>query len=424
MNYSRFITQISQNRKPSLIRELYETLTNASPELVFMAGGMPNPQMFPFQAASITLKDGRALTLHPKLMNDCLQYGPTSGYPPLVKHLKTLTQKLHDPPRWADTELIVTSGSQDGLCKAIEMMIKPGDYFATQEPCYTGTLSILHPYSLRYVPVEGDREGMKPEALRAALAPWKPEAARDAVDDVPKVLYVNPNACNPTGVSLTEERRHEIYQIASDYNLIILEDDPYYFVQFGDIKDYPPSFLSMDTDGRVLRFDSLSKILSSGIRIGFVTGPKPLIQRILLHEQASVLHANSLSQVLVSELLTLWGEDGFFKHTQSVQEFYFQQRNAMVKAAEQHLTGLCEWAVPTGGMFLWLKVNNVPDTWDMILERALKKNVILLPGKAFMCDQSQPSTFMRAAFSLITPEQMNIGLQNLAELIREEMTLV
>ncbi|XP_071512466.1 kynurenine/alpha-aminoadipate aminotransferase, mitochondrial-like isoform X3 [Panulirus ornatus] len=373
MNYSRFLTTVSKNRQPSLIRDLTSLLTNASPELVFMAGGLPNPQMFPFQAASVTMKDGRALTIHPKLMTDCLQYLPTPGYPPLIKQLKALTEKIHAPPCWVDSELIVTAGSQDGLCKALEMMINQGDYLITQEPCYTGTLSILNPYQPRYLPVTADHEGMNPEALKAVLSQWQPQDVRDAEEGVPK--------------------------------------------------DFHPSFLSMDTDGRVLRFDSFSKVLSSGLRVGFVTGPKPLIQRILLHKQVSILHAPAMSQVLVSELLHLWGEEGFFRHIRAVQDFYLKQRNAMLEAAKKHLTGLCEWAVPTGGMFLWLKVPRVPDTWDMIMERALEKNVILVPGKAFMCDPSLPCQYMRAAFSVITPEQMEKGLESLAELICEEIAL-
>ncbi|XP_045597418.1 kynurenine/alpha-aminoadipate aminotransferase, mitochondrial isoform X4 [Procambarus clarkii] len=371
MNYSRFLTRTSKNRQPSLIRELTNLLSTASPELVFMAGGLPNPQMFPFQAASVTLTDGRTLSIHPKLMTDCLQYGATPGYPALVKQLKELTQKIHAPPCWENSDLIVTAGSQDGLCKALEMMVNTGDYVVTQEPCYTGTLAILNPYKPRYLAVQGDHEGMKPEALKAVLSCWQPQDVRDAEENVPK--------------------------------------------------DFPPSFLSMDTDGRVLRFDSFSKILSSGLRIGYVTGPKPLIERIVLHEQVSVLHAPAMSQVLVSELLKLWGMEDFFKHTHKVQDFYHKQRDAMLKAADTHLKGLCEWSVPTGGMFLWLKVSGVYDTWDMILERALTKNVILVPGKAFMCDTSAPSQYMRAAFSVVTPEAMDKGLSSLAELIREEI---
>ena len=369
MNYTRFITSVSQKRQPSLIRELTNLLNTASPELVFLASGLPNPKLFPFENAKIQLQDGQSIDLDSKLMSTCLQYGPTLGHPPLLKQLKELTLHLHNPPNWSDKELLVTTGSQDGLCKTIEMMINPYDYVITQEPCYTGTLSILNPLSPKYLPVECDHEGLIPQSLKAALASWNPKEICQSTENVPKVLYVNPTGGNPTGVSIPTERRHEIYEIAREYNLIILEDDPYYFVQFNDVKNYPPSFLSLDTDGRVLRYDSFSKVLSSGIRLGYVTGPKPLIERIMLHKQVSDLHASSLSQVLVSELFSKWGIDGFLNHTQKVQEFYQNQRDAMVEAANKHLSDLCEWAVPTGGMFLWMKVKDVKNTYDMIINR-------------------------------------------------------
>ncbi|MCL4131115.1 UNVERIFIED_CONTAM: hypothetical protein GTU68_015955, partial [Idotea baltica] len=199
--------------------------------------------------------------------------------------------------------------------------------------------------------------------------------------------------------------------IAQEYDLVILEDDPYYFVQFDDRKNFAPSFLSLDVDGRVLRFDSFSKVLSSGIRLGFVTGPAPLIRAISLHMQASILHASSLSQVMVSELLREWTEEGFLDHTDRLQVFYRERRDCMLAAAEKHLTGLCEWSVPTGGMFLWMKVPGLEDTWDMVMQRGVKKNVILLPGKAFMTDPSKPSNYLRAAFSLATPEKMDLGME-------------
>merc|ERR1719471_1860082 len=140
----------------------------------------------------------------------------------------------------------------------------------------------------------------------------------------PKIMYINPTGANPTGTVLTPERRREIYQIACEYNILILEDDPYYYMQFGDGK--VPSLFSMDTEGRVLRFDSFSKILSSGIRLGFVTGPRPLIERVVLHMQVSVLHASSLSQVITHQLLDQWGHEGFFRHIRSVEAFYQHRR--------------------------------------------------------------------------------------------------
>ena len=159
------------------------------------------------------------------------------------------------------------------------------------------------------------REGMVPASLRATLARWS--QGEEGEPDRPKFLYINPTGANPTGSLLPEDRRREIYELCCQYNLLLLEDDPYYFLQFGAKDQRPPSFLTLDTEGRVIRwlpspgttarFDSFSKVLSSGIRLGFVTGPKELIQRIVLHMQVSVLHASSLSQVPPSPLTPTGG---------------------------------------------------------------------------------------------------------------------
>ncbi|KAI9555460.1 hypothetical protein GHT06_017975 [Daphnia sinensis] len=422
MNYTRFINGLSAARKPSPIREMTKLLTQGSPDLVFLASGVPNPSMFPFQGASINLRDGSTIQLEGKTINDALQYGPTQGYGPLLAQLKEMQQELHSPPCWTNTEVLITNGSQDGLCKAFEMMMNLNDYIIVQEPVYAGTLAILNPYKPQYVPVQCDANGLIPEELRRSLeSKWKSEDTQSSKSDVPKVLYVNPAGANPTGVSIPLSRRQEIYQIAKDFDLIIFEDDPYYFLQFD--KERTPSFLSLDTDGRVIRFDSLSKVLSSGIRLGYVTGPRELVEPITYHMQVSVLHASSLSQVLVSELLKQWGQEGFLVHVDRVQKFYSQQRGIMLKAAETHLTGLAEWNVPQGGMFLWIKCLGVSDTRPMIMDRALKKDVILLPGREFMTDPSQPCPYMRASFSLASPENIDRGFRNLAQLIREEIEL-
>eukprot|EP00096_Caligus_rogercresseyi_P015740 TRINITY_DN8215_c0_g1_i2.p1 TRINITY_DN8215_c0_g1~~TRINITY_DN8215_c0_g1_i2.p1 ORF type:complete len:302 (+),score=61.44 TRINITY_DN8215_c0_g1_i2:62-907(+) len=277
-----------------------------------------------------------------------------------------------------------------------------------EEYVYSGTLAITNPYSPKYTIIASDGEGMIPEELERSL---KGNLST-------QVLYINPTGMNPTGTVLSSERRKKIYDICCRRDILILEDDPYYYLQFG--RERAPSFLSMDTEGRVLRFDSFSKVLSSGLRLGFVTGPKPLVERIVLHMQASVLHASSLSQVLVSELLDRWGLDGFMEHVGKIEGFYKEKRDVMHAAGVKHLDGLCEWSIPGGGMFLWLKINGVEDTWDMIMERAMAKNVMLLPGKAFMVDPSKPCSYARAAFSLASPSDIDTAFQRLAELIREE----
>ena len=201
--------------------------------------------------------------------------------------------------------MVITSGSQDGLCKTLEMMMRPGDNVLVEEFLYSGTLSIMNPYQPSYHVIKSDQHGMVPDSLRSVLSQWTPGSEEL---DSPKFLYINPTGANPTGelcisfliliwkisgTLLPLDRRKEIYQLCSDYNLILLEDDPYYYLQFEEKNNRPPSFFSLDTEGRVVRFDSLSKVLSSGIRLGFVTGPKPLIDTIVLHMQVSIIFFNS-----------------------------------------------------------------------------------------------------------------------------------
>lgn len=393
-------------------------LAEPSPSLVWLASGMPNPQLFPFREATVRLSDGSVLELGGDLMATGLQYGPTPGYIPLVQQLKDMTLRNHSPPRWGESDLLVTVGCQDGLAKALEMLLDPEDCVVVQEPCYSDVLCILAPLTPKFVVVSADERGMCPLSLRKGLE----RAAQDG-GPVPKVMYLVPNACNPTGTTMDEARRREIYSIASEYDLIILEDDPYYFLQYDDQEPLPPSFLRLDTDGRVLRFDSFSKIFSAGLRVGYVTGPTPLLERMTWHMQASVLCPPGITQVMVSELLRKWGDEGFNKHIAKLREFYRTQRDTMLQAAEKHLAGLCEWTVPKGGIFLWFKVPGLRDTTPMLLERAVTRDVVLVPGRDFMVEEKKPCQYMRAAYSCATPEQMMEGMRNLARLVREELAL-
>ena len=351
MNYARYINRISANRRPSIIREMTALLARCGPEMIPLSGGLPNPEMFPFKSATLTIKDGSKVEIAGAEMTSALQYLPTYGLGDLVARLKDWQKVVHAPPEttWEESELLVTSGCQDALCKAFEMLLSEGDSVVVEDYIYSGTLAIMNPYKPNYLVVAGDRDGMRPDRLREVLA-------NSGTGEAAKIMYINPTGANPTGTILTPERRKEIYQIASEYDILILEDDPYFYMQFGDRK--VPSLFSMDTDGRVLRFDSFSKILSSGIRLGFVTGPKPLVNQIMLHMQVSVISAASLSQVVTNELLKQWGDEGLSDHIDQVAKFYAERRNAMLAAAEKHLAGLCEWAVPESGMFLWIKVFN------------------------------------------------------------------
>lgn len=423
MNYTRFFNKLSLGRQPSPIRVLTGIVARSPPSLISMAGGMPNAETFPFDDATFTLKDGSKVQIDKSLMKTALQYSPTPGVPGFIKWIKTLQKEIHNPPLLdktdhpGQTDVLITNGSQDGLCKAFEAMLSTDDNVLLESPTYSGTLAIVKPIMPNFIPIQSDKDGLDPSSLESALSKWKPNN-QNITSNVPKLLYCVPNGGNPTGGGLTLDRKKRIYEIAREYDLIILEDDPYFYIQFN--KPRVPSFLSMDTDGRVVRFDSFSKLLSSGMRIGFVTGPKPILDRIALHMQASVMHASSLSQVVMLQTLEKWGHDGFLDHTEKITDFYKQRREQCLKAIEKHLTGIAEWNVPTGGMFIWIKLLNVKDTFKLISVKAREKEVLFVPGNAFMLDDQAPCQYIRASYSLSTPEQMDLAFERLAALIKEE----
>ncbi|XP_034019995.1 kynurenine/alpha-aminoadipate aminotransferase, mitochondrial isoform X2 [Thalassophryne amazonica] len=421
MNYSRFLTAVSAARKPSPIRVLTELQQRSPPSLISLAGGAPNPNTFPFQAATIQVKNGPAVTFDEITMKRALQYSASSGLPELLSWMKKLQKDLHNPPTdsFGQMDMCVTTGSQEGLCKVFEMLVNPGDNLVLDVPTYSGTLAALQPLGCNLINVASDQHGMIPAALKEVLSQWDPSDVHKLDSTAPKILYTIPNGGNPTGTSMTAQRKKEIYELAQQYDMLIIEDDPYYFLQFE--KPWAPTFLSMDVDGRIIRLDSFSKILSSGLRIGFVTGPKPLVDRVVLHIQACTMHTSTFTQLMVSQLLHSWDKDGFFQHIDGVIEFYRNQRDAMISLANKWLKEVAEWHAPSAGMFLWIKVKGVADTHKLIMEKALEKEVLLVPGGVFMINSCDPCPYIRAAFSLAAPQQIDEAFRRLSLLIKEAL---
>uniref|UniRef100_A0A8D0G455 Aminoadipate aminotransferase n=1 Tax=Strix occidentalis caurina TaxID=311401 RepID=A0A8D0G455_STROC len=383
--------------------EAAELMQKSPPSLISLAGGAPNPNVFPFKRATVAIGHGTAVEIGEDLMKRALQYSASAGIPELLSWLKDFQRNLHNPPtanyspEQGQMEVCVTTGSQEGLCKVFEMLINPGDNILLDAPTYSGTLAALRPLGCNIINVPSDQHGIIPKALKEILSTWSSEDVKNHSHHVPKFLYTIPNGCNPTGNSLTTERKKEIYQLARKYDFLIIEDDPYYFLQFE--KPWAPTFLSMDVDGRVIRTDSFSKILSSGLRIGFLTGPKPLIDRVILHIQVSTMHTSTFTQASTKLPTELYSENITYSKT---------QRDAMLIAADKWLKDLAEWYPPAAGMFLWIKIKGVSDTQQLIMEKALQKEVLLVPGGAFNINSSEPSSYVRASFSLSSPAQMDL----------------
>ena len=389
-----------------------------TPGMITLGGGMPNPSTFPVTALSFATSSGQQLSLTPAELNEALQYSPTPGLPSLVAELTALQRRTHAPPT-KDWGVIVTVGSQDGLCKAFEMLLNPDDSVLVEDPTYPGTLAFLQPFGCTLLPIETDGQGLVPSSLERVLR--QPHAKK------PRVLYTIPTGQNPNGSTQTLARKQEIYALACQYNLIIMEDDPYCFLNYGaqpmpkadaDFRvPVNPSYFSMDTQGRVLRFDSFSKTLSSGLRIGWVTGPNALIRQLELHQQATSLHNSGLSQAVAAKLLTTMGAAGLDQHLARVALFYGRRRDALLAAATRHLTGLATWSTPSAGMFIWFQLHGVTDSMALIKQRAVEAKVLLIPGQSCSPTNSV-SNCVRAAFSTASDADMDTALSRLATLLR------
>ncbi|KXS11935.1 PLP-dependent transferase [Gonapodya prolifera JEL478] len=413
-DYATYISSRSAARKPSAVRALQPLL--AIPGMISLGGGYPDTATFPFESVTMKLKTGETLEIGKEDMAKVLQYNATAGLPQLVSWLRDLQIHLHHPPLPAsEWDICVTTGSQDGLAKAFEMLLEPGQPILVETPAYSGILAILRPAGVKIVEVPSDSDGLDPTQLRRILSSWPSDAGPR-----PRVLYTVPEGGNPTGNSTMWERKQEVYEVCAEYGVIILEDDPYYLLQFSDKPQ--PSYFSIDVDGRVLRFDSFSKVLSSGIRVGWCTGPKQLVERIVLHGQASNLHPSNLSQELVSSYLHHLGHVAYLEHARGVRDHYAHKRDLFLKAAEKHLGGpqpAAEWVNPKAGMFVWLKLVGVADSGKLVREKAVERKVLLLPGEEFI-PSGRPTPFVRAAFSTATEEQMDEALRRLGELVRGE----
>ncbi|XP_015126799.1 kynurenine/alpha-aminoadipate aminotransferase, mitochondrial isoform X2 [Diachasma alloeum] len=384
-----------------------------NPGSINLASGMPNSTLFPFENLSVKCGD-KTITLSPKEMGEGLQYGPSQGYFPLINKLKDFQTRWHSPP-FKNWDIAVVPGSQDGFYKILDIMIDENDPIMVQAPAYTGTIAAVNSMRPEYIGIPQDADGIIPEEIERICS-------RRHINNLklPKALCVNSIGANPTGSVLPTDRKKEIYKLAQKYDFLIIEDDAYYFIHFLDHQ--PTSFLSMDTDGRVIRLDSFSKIISSGLRLGIVTAPQEIIDKVIVSLQNTVLHASSLSQMLMFKLLESWSPKEFDNHIKKVQNFYRSQRDMMIKSMEKYLEGLAEWSVPKAGMFVWIKLKTKDNALDLIMGKLIPNGVFIIPGSAFDYNESQDDHHLRLCYSFSTENEVDKAMRILAKCLREGVT--
>ncbi|KAJ2027308.1 hypothetical protein IWW57_002664, partial [Coemansia sp. S610] len=420
---SSLFTEATKCRRNSPLKSLLKYM-QADPSLLSLGAGLPHPDTFPFISVTATVAEAgksavdatarhddvsitaRGPTAATEGLERFLQYGNGRGMPSYAKFAQEHTERVHSPI-YDDWDVVVSAGNTDAFVKALMLFCQSGDTLIVDEWTYPAIIETVGPMNIGLAPVQMDGEGIVPAALDALCSNWSTAKGADAPR--PRVAYMIPTAQNPTGATMSMQRKQAIYAVAKKHDLVIIEDDPYYYLQFGDYRpadeaadpedrysDLPgvtgliPSLLSMDTDGRVIRLDSFSKILAPGLRCGWITAPKYMTDKIQFHNETSVQQPAGLSQAIVSKLVNeSWGHEGWERHLVQIQRDYAMRRDRFVELCLKHLKGKVEFTVPSAGMFLWFRVLLSEEMQDRdgamqeVFESMIANHVLLVPGYMF-----------------------------------------
>lgn len=377
----------AEQLKSSFIREILKI--TQQPEIISFAGGLPSPATFPVDEMKLAFD--KVLSNNGKV---ALQYGPTDGYLPLRQWIADSLST--DGARIVPEQVLMTSGSQQALDLLGKVLIDEGSRVLVETPSYLGALQAFSVYRPDFVSVDTDEHGVVPTSV-----------AR--VADGARLLYALPNFQNPTGRTLSVERRLELVETCARHRLPLIEDDPYGALSY---KGEPlPKMVAMNPDG-VIYMGSFSKVLTPGIRLGYVVAPLPLVRRLELAKQAADLHTSQLTQMVVHEVI----KDGFLqRHIPTIRTLYGDQCQSMLAAMEQHFPAGVEWTRPEGGMFIWVTLPKHIDAMKL-LEEALVQKVAFVPGAPFYANDPATNT-LRLSFVTVPPERIRAGIEILGKLI-------
>lgn len=393
MNYS-FSDKVT-GLKASAIREILKF--TAFPDVISFAAGNPAPEAFPTEAVKeIT---ARVLSENPIA---ALQYSITEGYTPLRDTLKKRLASQNCFNADID-DLIITSGGQQGNELSCKVFLNEGDTLICESPSFIGSINSFKSYNVNLVGVEMDSEGIDLEKLEDAIKNNKNV----------KVIYLIPNFQNPTGKCMSYERRKAVYKLAQKYDVVILEDNPYGEIRFEG--EHIPSIKSLDTDGRVIYVGSFSKILAPGIRVGFVSAPKEIIQKIVVCKQVADVHTNILAQIIADEFLNKYDIDA---HLEKIRAIYRNKCKLMLSEIDKNFSKKITVTRPQGGLFIWA---TLPDGCDMMgfCKKAVEAKVAVVPGNAFTIHETDPINSFRLNFSTPTDEQLVKGCEILGKMSKE-----
>jgi 2-aminoadipate transaminase len=388
--------------RSSAMRDLMEI--TARPEVISLAGGLPDTSTFPPESFAAQMT-----RIAQESSAEALQYGPTEGF----ERTKDVICEVMGAEGMAPDrdDLIVTTGGQQALDLVAKTLVDPGDVIVAEGPTYPGAVPVFCSYEAdtRQVPI--DEDGMRLDELQGLLDELQAEGRR------PKFIYSVPTFQNPGGVTLSLERRRRLVEIARERELLIVEDNPYGMLRYEG--DELPSLYSLDGGDYVLYVGTFSKILSPGLRIGWLCAPPPVLDKVVLGKQAADLCTSTLAQYFVGEF---FAEGGWRDYIADVAGIYRTRRDAMLDALERFLPAEASWSRPAGGLFVWATLPAYINTTDL-LAKALREEVAFVPGEAAFVDDERGSTSMRLNFSAQSEEEIREGVRRIARVVGEQLEL-
>ncbi len=399
IDYSKYCSNITRILVPSIARSLLKFVEDR--EVISFAGGLPDPLMFPINEIKEIVNE--VLANH---NSEALQYMPSRGISLYLEELRKFLYRNREIN--TDTSnIVVTTGSQQALDLLGRVLLDEGEYIVVEDPTYIAALNVFKMQRVKIIGIPIDVDGMRIDVLEETIKKLDNDGKKI------KFVYTIPIAQNPSGVTMSLERKKYLLELAEKYDFLIIEDDAYGMLVFDEHIDATPLY-SLDRYGRVIYIGSLSKVLAPGLRLGHLVAPTPIVEMIEIFKQVADLHTSAFTQYIAAYAFK---RKVIERNIQKIKTIYKLKRDTMIEALEEFFSGLAEWTKPIGGFFIWLKINREIDT-DLMLPNAIKRGVMYVPGKGF-CINEYCNNTIRLNFSFPSVNQIRLGIAILLEVIRD-----
>ncbi|MDI6771554.1 MAG: PLP-dependent aminotransferase family protein [bacterium] len=397
LDYESFLSTLARRTERSVIRELLK-LTRPG-NVISFAGGLPDPATFPIAELQEVTREVLATG-----GRTALQYATTEGDPVLREELVRWMAK--DGIKAGRDDILITTGSQQALDIVGRVLLDPGDVIVVELPTYLGGLQAFRTYGVEMIGVQQDDDGINVDALHGVLVRLRQEGRR------PKFLYAVPDFQNPSGITWSRGRRERLIELASEFDTLVIEDNPYREMRF--LGSAPPPITTLDAEGRTLYLSTFSKTLAPGLRIGWMAGPQPLISRCVTAKQAMDLCGPAFTQAIAAVLLA---RGMLLERLPTVVGLYRRKRDAMLEALAREMPEGVSWTRPEGGLFLWVRLPEGMDAGAMLKVALEEEAVAYVPGQPFHADGSGGNT-LRLNFSYPSEDQITEGIARLGRIVR------